>query len=369
MTGECYEGRMAADSEFPRVIACLLLAAAGVVWHGCGPDRRSVSDAGADGGWEDPAHCTVPAIQGASEPCCLAYGIDACGAGLFCAAFDGRTEPTCYVERSQMDGSECTEDRQCASGSCNGEARACRSIPTTSCEPTIGCAPLDGATYVCVDGRCARTDGGAGDPCASAGDCTTGYCVSSRCTSGSVGEPCGRPEDCSTGFCAFGECAGGAEGDRCEGADDCTSGICVGGSCSAGAVGSPCTSPDQCAEGTCARRVRAGTFLPYYEPGSGECIATCTVDGQCGSGARCVAHAALGVGVCSEGRDWHHCERDADCGVTEAQARCVVDGRGVGLCSAGYLDDPCLARADCGSGLGSCYRPPGAPEPFGLCRP
>src|SRR5690242_15443328 len=52
--------------------------------------------------------CLSSASQGLSGPCCPELGIDACGANLFCAAFDGREQATCYPERSRMDGTECT---------------------------------------------------------------------------------------------------------------------------------------------------------------------------------------------------------------------------------------------------------------------
>ncbi len=63
--------------------------------------------------------CALPRAQAPSQACCLEYGVDACGAGLFCGAFDGRTVPTCYVERSRADGASCTQDIQCVSNSCN----------------------------------------------------------------------------------------------------------------------------------------------------------------------------------------------------------------------------------------------------------
>ena len=76
-----------------------------------------------------------------SEPCCPVLDIDACGAGLVCAALDGRTQPTCYAEYSRRDGSECTDDLLCISQSCNPEVNRCRALPGTACDPEIGCAP------------------------------------------------------------------------------------------------------------------------------------------------------------------------------------------------------------------------------------
>ncbi|MCP4806263.1 MAG: hypothetical protein GY913_05700 [Proteobacteria bacterium] len=54
-----------------------------------------------------------PMSQQASEPCEPAHGIDACGAGLFCAALDGRSQPTCYPLYSRQNGESCDDDDNC----------------------------------------------------------------------------------------------------------------------------------------------------------------------------------------------------------------------------------------------------------------
>ena len=61
----------------------------------------------------------IAMTQGPSQPCCIAYGIDACGPNLFCAAFDGRSQPACYVDRSRLDGESCGADKHCLGASCN----------------------------------------------------------------------------------------------------------------------------------------------------------------------------------------------------------------------------------------------------------
>ena len=76
-----------------------------------------------------------------SEPCCPELAIDACGAGLVCAALDGRTQPTCYAESSRLDGSECTDDLLCSSHSCDPEEQRCEASPYAICEVGLGCAP------------------------------------------------------------------------------------------------------------------------------------------------------------------------------------------------------------------------------------
>lgn len=108
-----------------------------------GPAADASSD-GVDGCMD------LPPSQQASEPCCPDHGPDACGALLFCAAFDGRTQPTCYPERSRLDLDECGEDVHCASGLCNQEVLQCASLPGAVCDARVGCADdPQGACYGC----------------------------------------------------------------------------------------------------------------------------------------------------------------------------------------------------------------------------
>jgi len=97
-----------------------------------------------------------PKSQTASEPCCPELGIDACGAGLFCAAFDGRTQATCYAENSRRNMETCTDDRHCVSSSCNTTVGKCRGMQYEPCDPAIGCAPKNafGSALSCKAGQC-----------------------------------------------------------------------------------------------------------------------------------------------------------------------------------------------------------------------
>ena len=65
---------------------------------------------GGSGGTDVDIYFEHPPSQGLSQPCCLSHGADACGAGLFCAAFDGRKIPTCYTENSRADRATCFQD-------------------------------------------------------------------------------------------------------------------------------------------------------------------------------------------------------------------------------------------------------------------
>lgn len=124
-----------------------------------------------------------------SQPCCLDLGIDACGAGLVCAALDGRTQPTCYAEASRLDGRECTDDLLCASQSCDAEAGRCQASPNAICEAELGCAP-DPMGY---ERKCVQADSGVyscekvnlpvDSPCTFDRECKTNecYCGVSGC--------------------------------------------------------------------------------------------------------------------------------------------------------------------------------------------
>jgi hypothetical protein len=160
-----------------------------------------------------------PASQGPSEPCCLARGVDACGASLFCAALDGRTQPTCYLERSRLDGQACTADVQCASGGCNVPREACRATPGAPCTAALGCAEAGGRRHVCADlagqPRCQPIGSGElGSLCGDDGDCDEGTCVEGTCAGTSVcggagTGPCslGAEQECrSCRFRAFHQC-------------------------------------------------------------------------------------------------------------------------------------------------------------------
>ncbi|HVH45571.1 MAG TPA: hypothetical protein VM925_24625 [Labilithrix sp.] len=103
-----------------------------------------------------PAGCkdTIPTSQGPSEPCCSLHGLDACGAGLFCAAFDGRTVTTCYPEHSRASGQDCSAHVQCASSLCKTTSRRCAAMPGTACTLDDGCAPdSQGGVYLCQESR------------------------------------------------------------------------------------------------------------------------------------------------------------------------------------------------------------------------
>jgi len=119
--------------------------------------------------------CTskYPASQSLSEACCAERGADACGAGLFCAAFDGRTQTTCYAERSRADGQTCTENIQCEGNACNASG-ICKKPTTTTPPPPPGkCTP-----QCDVDADCQSTCPASGSSIACC-DTVTAICYQS----------------------------------------------------------------------------------------------------------------------------------------------------------------------------------------------
>lgn len=170
----------------PGLAALLLLA--------CG--ERPEPGTGSTGG------CDIAKVRSLAESCCMSYGIDACGAGLFCAAFDGRTVATCYPNNSRTAGQTCTQDTHCMSATC-GSKQLCAALPTEACKPEWGCAPLQGARSVCIETQCRLVSDGY---CATDGDCQGGaVCRADRCrdaaTAKYAGEACTDSSECLAGNC------------------------------------------------------------------------------------------------------------------------------------------------------------------------
>lgn len=107
----------------------------------------------------DAASCAHPPAQTVSMPCCLLHGRDACGALLFCAAFDGRTVPTCYPERSRLPEETCAEDVHCASGACLGGVCSRSGRDGGVNEPGLPDLPVSTGELSCVGTRTAPVGG------------------------------------------------------------------------------------------------------------------------------------------------------------------------------------------------------------------
>ena len=168
-------------------------------------------DAGEAGSGSTHCKTSSPASQGPSQPCCAEWGADACGANLFCAAFDGRTQTTCYPDHVRLGGQTCTADSQCASVACAASG-VCRATPGASCDPSLGCGttPTGGGAFYC--GRapsgastCLPCTAQSSDPACSSSPRDAGpdgsavHCgqPGNRGNSLGVGKYCVTPSDCT----------------------------------------------------------------------------------------------------------------------------------------------------------------------------
>lgn len=180
-----------------------IAAVCGLLACSSGTTTSVSPDGGTVGVVADAESCKSahPASQAPSQPCCTEWGADACGAGLFCAAFDGRTQATCYPDRSRLGGASCSADTQCLSNACDA-TQVCKGVPGGKCDPSIGCGTaLDSeARYYCAavsggapacrpctssspDPVCGGTpaDGGVVSPRACVSSCTMNAQCQSSC--------------------------------------------------------------------------------------------------------------------------------------------------------------------------------------------
>ncbi len=168
------------------------------------------ADASADGNREG---CEAQKVQTLGAACCEDYGIDACGAGLFCAKLDGRTVATCYANNVRKPEETCTADVQCTTESCATSGR-CAAAGGTACQPKDGCEK----GYVCsaylgdltVAAKCQAI--GDLEYCGADSNCRRGeFCRSGHCLTASAkyaGEKCTQDSECvdQTAGCFSGFC-------------------------------------------------------------------------------------------------------------------------------------------------------------------
>ncbi len=206
---------------------------------GCGPSRNDPPGDAPDASTDTLDCLSVPKVQGPSQECCPRHGADACGANLFCAAFDGRTVPTCYVLGTRLPGRECLSSEQCSTQSCNLETGKCRPILGLECDEATGCVDA-----LCDEGMCVAPIGSLNSRCAEDAHCNDGMaCVKGRC-----GDPNGaRCETILSSHCASRLCVAAPNSSygkctACATSDDCAT-----------TIGSPF---ERCVEGRCIRTCR-----------------------------------------------------------------------------------------------------------------
>lgn len=200
---------------FPFLLGLLLLGCsdqtASTLSDASSPSR---TDAGSgDGGREDDQSCAASKVQTLGAACCEDYGIDACGAGLFCAKLDGRTVATCYPNNIRKPGETCTAAVQCVTQGCSSGG-LCVAARGDGCVPKDGCEK----GYVCAaylgdldrPAKCAAI--GDGDYCLTDKDCgSKNVCVSGHCAITKkkyAGESCTQSSECvdETAGCFQGAC-------------------------------------------------------------------------------------------------------------------------------------------------------------------
>ena len=265
-----------------------------------------------------------------------------CAQGQACIARDdGSFEGACLATGSDNAiGTPCTDDRDCASGTCLGEegSRIC----VAGCQVGGGACPdpderctLDGLRYVCVAPLDARA---ADEPCASSRECSSGTCIvppdadddQASCQEACADDlPCGAAAE----VCVRLDAGGRAcltplnDGAACQASSACQGGFCVldidqqtkcasacaSGACAAGfgcqsvadeqgndlclpvldtrQSSEPCTSARECVSGHCARFATADADLGTL------CADPCSADGECAAPLVCWADPT-GTDVC-----------------------------------------------------------------------
>ena len=267
---------------------------------------------------------------------------DSCDGSKGCIHIDASDTPC------DADGSVCTENDVCKSGTCTpGAAKVCDDgNPCTAdvCDPKTGCqsTPSSGEPCnaddnpctvgdVCKEGLCAS---GAQKSCDSGDVCVLGKCEISTGTckySNKDAEPCNDGNPCTTNEKCDGDACKGAAVD-CNDGNSCTADSCDPSSgCTHKATpgpcddGSKCTTSDACADGTCV-----GLALNVTE--SCDDGDDCTIDAcdankgcthapqsnkPCEDGNICTVGDTCQSGKCVSGENTCGCNSDADCASKE----------------------------------------------------
>lgn len=94
--------------------------------------------------------------------------------------------------------------------------------------------------------------GGAGSPCSSNSQCSSGMCTEGKCAPGGQGTPCKVGTDCQSKICASNVCTdpnGKPGGSPCSANSECYSGSCANQTCEGGGQGAPCRQDADCKQG------------------------------------------------------------------------------------------------------------------------
>ncbi|MBI4706296.1 MAG: hypothetical protein HY744_34805 [Deltaproteobacteria bacterium] len=320
----------------------------------CSLAEECTSDFCADGS------CCQTACNGTCQGCSIGTGLctphkfgtdpDAeCGMGGRC---DG------LGACRKVGGQPCVGGGECLTGNCV-DGVCCDTACAGSCD--VCAAPL-GASQ---DGTCTQVEAGvAGSPscapyvctgaladcgssCASGAECAPGaYCSLGACFPKKLkGEPCGSAEECSSGFCVDGYCCNSACPGSCEACDvEGTFGVCAN---------LPANEPPRPGHPSC-------------ETSEAQCAGYCS--GKSNGCAYPGKEAECGERACTGGREGvaavHHCDGKGGCGDAELQEclpyACAADG-----CKASCAaDEDCAEKFACESATGKCV-----PRSKNVCAP
>lgn len=265
--------------------------------------------------------------------------------GYGCSSVAPPTPTQCTGSSSCTSGTTCTAagcvqncavDTDCAKGTvCQGGlclAPQQQPPATKECTTNTDC----GTGKACAAGKCETCGGTAGPcPCAASTDCaSTETCVSGACTAKT--NTCQFSSQCGSGkVCADGQCLAECDAQTmCTGNTTCVKGVCepntvgTGGDAGADAGPSGCLNDSQCLD----------TAAPNCV--SGQCVASCTADPQCGNGKFCDQGACV-----VDTRPTPNCTTNAQC--TGSNQTCMA-----GYCKYGCTTDKTCELID--SRIGYC---------------
>ena len=231
-------------------------------------------------------------------------------------------------------------------------------------------APAAGGAEAGADGEPVIPAKLLGEPCESAGECSSGFCADGVCCSSACTETCKTcAAPSSLGACAYvasgvappktNDCVASAPSTcgldgTCDGAGACRS-YRAGTECGGRACqGSVVTSVSTCdGAGACQPGMLVDCAPYSCDPASGTCLKSCSSDAQCEGGFPCVN------GSCFVRSPVMPCSVNADC----ASGFCVD-----GACCTSACEGPCVS-CNLVHSVGTCTPvAAGAPDPHAICR-
>jgi hypothetical protein len=282
---------------------------------------------------------------------CRTTGV--CDGNGGCARYAAGTickPPACTGPSAQTTASRCDGQGTCVQGGPLDCAPFACSAATGSCNSTCTRNEDCVTTIVCTGRSCGKK--GLGQPCESAAECNSNFCVDKVCCRDSCQGACrscalsAMPGVCSLslpgapdprGVCRDqGKSSCGTDG-TCNGNGDCRryapGTVCAAGTCNAAtnqrSLPSTCDSGGRCSPGA------AVSCSPYRCNGA-VCFSACGSDVDCVPPNTCIG------GACGQRGIGASCSKATDCA---APFTCIGS-----VCQTKPLGDPCAAGNECTSG-------------------